>query len=560
MLDPAVAENPPQAITHRSRRISIIWIVPIVAVAIGAWLAWDTLSKEGPTITVTFESAEGLQAGQSQLKYKDIVFGTVKSVTLSKDLNHVVTTIATTREAEHLLTEGTVFWVVKPRLFAGNISGLETLLSGSYVGMMPPEAPGKAKRDFAGQEDPPILAVHTPGHTFLLRSRRIGAISVGSPVFFRDLNVGEVLGWDVGNMAASVTLHVFVRAPYDNYVHDETRFWDASGLSIKLGASGIDVQMESLRALLLGGIAFETPVTEARTPAATEEHPFPLFANREEARSASYTRVIAGVSFFNGSVSGLAAGSEVTMHGLKIGQVTDVHLAADPATGLINAEVHYEVQPERVVGIGQRQHKTDQEAVAALLDRGLRASLESANLLTGQQTVAMEFVTDAPPATVKMQGTDFVIPSSEGGGFSGLASSATEVLGKVNKIPFAQIGSNLNGILQAVNTATDGPELKNAVASLAATLSAAHDLVQKVDTGTTPAVKHLPEIAAELQTALGNVNKLVVGANAGYGDDTKFHRDLDRVLVQTDDALRGVRALADLLAQHPEALIKGRSQ
>src|SRR5215471_3507583 len=132
MADPIPTRPLPQSATRRSRRVSIVWIVPLVAVAIGAWLAWDTLSKEGPTIRVTFESAEGLQAGQSQLKYKDIVFGTVKSLVLTPDHTRVVVTIATTREAAPLLSEGTVFWVVKPRLFAGTISGLETLVSGSY--------------------------------------------------------------------------------------------------------------------------------------------------------------------------------------------------------------------------------------------------------------------------------------------------------------------------------------------------------------------------------------------------------------------------------------------
>jgi paraquat-inducible protein B len=483
----------------------------------------------------TFDSAEGLQAGQSQLKYKDITFGTIKTLTLSRDLNHVVATIATTHEAEPLLTEGTVFWVVRPRLFAGNISGLGTLVSGTYISMLAPEIAGKARREFAGQEDPPILSAHAPGHIFLLKSRRIGSITVGSPIFYRDLNVGEVLGWDTGDLANSVTIHAFVRAPYDRYVRAETRFWDASGLSISLGASGVDVKMESLRALLFGGVAFETPAADALSPVAAEKHGFPLFANREEANSASYTREIAGVSYFTGSVRGLASGSEVTMHGLKIGSVTDVRLTKDPAKGTIVAAVRYEVQPERIVGIGQRDYKTDKEAVAALLDRGLRARLETASLITGQQTVGMEFVADAPAVPVTMEGTDFVVPSTESGGFSALASSATDVLNKVNTIPFAEIGSNLNGVLASVNKATDDAQLKRAIDQVSASLVVA-------------------------KKTLNSVNQLAASVDTGYGNDTKFHRDLDRLLVQADEAVRGIRALTDLLAQHPEALIKGRSQ
>jgi len=542
----------PQATTRRSRRISIIWIVPLVAVAIGAWLAWDTLSKEGPTIKISFDSGEGLQAGQSQLKYKDIVFGTVKSLALAPDQTHVIVTIDTTRQAEPLLTEGTVFWVVKPRLFAGNISGIETLLSGSYIGMLPAAKAGKSQREFVGREDPPVLGAHVPGRTFLLKSKRIGAVSVGSPIFFRDLNVGEVLGWDIADMAEYVTIHAFVRAPYDSYVHDETRFWNASGVSIKLGGTGVEVQMESLKALLLGGVAFETPAAEIHTAETSENHVFPLFANRETANAASYTRKIPAISYFSGAVSGLAPGSEVTVHGLKVGEVTDVRLTYDPAKDTVLAPVRYEIEPERVVGVGKRVFNTDEESVRALLKQGLRASLQSASLITGQQNVALDFVTDAPPADVTMDGPDFVIPATEGGGFAGLTASATELLNKVNAMPFDQIGKNLDGILKSVNDTAQGPQMKKALTDLAAMIASAQSMIQRLDT------RQLPELVSGLEKTLTSANKLVLSLDSGYGDNTKFNRDLERLLVQANDALRSIRALSDLLARHPEALIKGR--
>jgi len=558
MTNLAESRTLPQATTRRSRRLSIIWIVPLVAVAIGAWLAWDTLSKEGPTIKITFESGEGLQAGQSQLKYKDIVFGTVKSLALSPDQTHVVVTVATTHQAERLLTEGTIFWVVKPRLFAGNISGIETLLSGSYIGMLPAATAGKSQRDFAGREDPPVLGAYVPGRTFLLKSKRIGAVSVGSPIFFRDLAVGEVLGWDIADMAEYVTIHAFVRAPYDSYVHDQTRFWNASGVSIKLGGTGIDVQMESLKALLLGGVAFETPVAEIHTAETSEDHVFPLFADRETANAASYTRKIPAISYFSGSVSGLAPGAAVTVHGLKVGEVTDVRLTYDAAKDAVLAPVRYEIEPERVVGVGKRVFKTDAESVQALLKQGLRASLQSANLITGQQNVALDFVTDAPAAEVSMDGQDFVVPAGEGGGFAGLTASATELLNKVNQMPFDQIGKNLDGILKSVNDLAQGPQMKKALTELAGMMASAQNMVQNLNSGLSPAAKQLPEVTAGLQKTLANANKLVLSLDSGYGDNTKFNRDMDRLLAQANDALRSIRALSDLLARHPEALIKGR--
>ena len=560
MSNLAEQQTVPVAATRRSRRLSIIWIVPLVAVAIGAWLAWDTLSKEGPTIKITFDGGEGLQAGQSQLKYKDIVFGTVKSLELAPDKTHVMVTVATTHQATPLLTDGTIFWVVKPRLFAGNISGIETLLSGSYIGMLPAAAAGKSQRDFVGREDPPVLGAHVPGRTFFLKSKRIGAVSVGSPIFFRDLNVGEVLGWDIADMAEYVTIHAFVRAPYDSYVHDQTRFWNASGVSIKLGGTGVEVQMESLKALLLGGVAFETPTAEVHTAEASEDHVYPLFADREEANAASYTYDVPAIAYFSGSVSGLAPGAQVTMHGLKVGQVTDVRLAYDAAKDAVVAPVRFEVEPERIVGVGKRVFKTDAEAVDALLKKGLRASLQSASLITGQQNVALEFVTDAPPAEVSMDGPDYVIPATESGGFAGLASSATELLNKVNTMPFEAIGKNLDGILKSANDVAQGPQMKKALTELSAMIASAQNMVQNLNSGLSPAAKQLPEVAAGLQKTLANANKLVLSLDNGYGDNTKFNRDIERLLVQANDSLRSIRALADLLARHPEALIKGRPE
>jgi len=547
----------PVARTTARRRISAIWIIPLVAVAIGAWLAWDTLSKEGPTIKISFRTAEGLEAGKSLLKFKDIVFGTVKDLQLSADNAHVVVTIATARKVEPLLSEQTEFWVVKPRLFAGNVSGLETLLSGSYVGMRPGPKGGKAKREFVGREDPPVLEADAAGRTVHVKAARLGSISLGSPVFFRDLTVGEVLGWDIADMAESVTIQVFVREPFDKYVRHHTRFWNASGLSVKLGGTGVEVQMESLRALVLGGIAFDTPAAELRAESAAEDRVFPLFADRDTANAASYTRKIPLVSYFPGSVRGLAAGSEVTMHGLVVGRVTEVRLNYDLGKDAIVAPVHYEVEPERIVGVGV-QYLPPEEVVAEFVRRGLRASLQSASLITGQQVVALEVDHDAPPATVEREGANFVLPTVESGGFASLAASATELLNKVNTIPFDQIGKEITGILKGVNGTVQDPKTQKALNDLAATITSVKDVAANLDKGSAPAMKRLPEIAATLQAALTNANQLIQSVDRGYGDNTQFNRDLGRLLVQLNDAARSIRSLADLLARNPEALVKGR--
>jgi paraquat-inducible protein B len=222
------------------------------------------------------------------------------------------------------------------------------------------------------------------------------------------------------------------------------------------------------------------------------------------------------------------------------------------------APVQFEVQPERIVGIGKQVFKTSGEAVETLVKRGLRAALQSSSLITGQQLVSLDFVPDAPPATVTMEGTNFVLPTTEGGGFAGLQASATDLLDKVNTIPFGQIGRNLDGILQAANDAANGQKMLESLTELAAIVPRAKSVVDHLDSGLSPALHQLPEIATSLQKTMTNTNNLVQSLDNGYGTNTKFNRDLERLLVQVNEALSSIRALADLLARHPEALIKGR--
>jgi paraquat-inducible protein B len=548
-----------QSAVRKTRRLPVIWAVPLVAILIGLWLAWDTLSKEGPNIVISFQDAEGLQAGQSQLKYKEITLGTVKSFDFSADRRNVLVTIATTAQARQFLLEGTQFWVVKPRLFAGNISGASTLLSGSYVGMLPGSPSGKAQTSFTGREDPPVIDSDVPGTTFFLKTDQLGTVNLGSPVFYRGLSVGEVLGWDIGQMAENVTIHAFVRAPFDGYVHDQTRFWNASGLSVKLGGGGVDVQVESLRALLLGGIAYETPETGQKSPVSASEHVFPLFANQQAAKDASYSRKIPLVGYFTSSVRGLAPGSDVVMHGLTVGKVTDVRLAFDQANDTVQAPVHFEVEPERVLGVGRQAFNSTSEGVQMLLSKGLRASLQSGNLLTGEMLVSLDFLPDLPEVKVKLEDGSFVIPVSDSGGLAGLQASAGELLRNVNAIPFASIGQSVATITKNFSTLTNGPQLQQTLNGVAGTMNAAESALKKLDAEMGPTLKQLPALATDLQAAVKQMDGLMRSVNTGYGDNTQFHRDLDRLMAQLNDAVRSFQALADLLTRHPEALVRGRT-
>jgi paraquat-inducible protein B len=555
---PVSRPSPVTAPVRHRRRIPLVWIVPILTALIGGWLAWDTFSKRGPTITVSFETAAGLTPGQSQLKYRNVVMGTVKTITVPPDLSKVLVTIETTREAEPLLNDNTIFWVVKPQLFAGSISGLETILSGSYIGMRPQATGGKPQRDFVGQTDPPVLQASAKGTTFKLDSKRLGSLSLGAPIFFRDIDVGTVLGWDLHDLATRVTVHAFVRAPFDKYVRDDSSFWDASGISVKLGTDGVHVHLESLRAVLLGGIAFDS-VPDSTAPISQAGHSFILYKNVEAARAAGFGRQVKLISYFPGSVAGLESGASVTFHGIKIGEVSEVGLVYDPQIDRVVVPVRYRIEAGRVANLAKATGLVPEQVAEDMIHRGLRATLEAPSLLTGQKIVALQFIPDAKPAELTKHGEHYVIPTAEVGGFDSIVGAASELLTKINRIDFDKIGRSISSAATGLDETINGQQLKTTLRALEKAMLDVQDIARKLDTDATPALKRLPAIAQELQEAVTKANKLIGSVDQGYGNQSKFHRDLDRLIPQLTDTARSIRALADLLSRHPEALIKGRT-
>jgi paraquat-inducible protein B len=370
--------------------------------------------------------------------------------------------------------------------------------------------------------------------------------------------VGEVLGHDEVKPGEPIKVRIFVRAPYDDYVHDGSYFWNDSGLQLSLGAEGFRVQVQSLQAVIAGAVAFNTPAEARKTPVAKGDAEFQLFGDEATASASHYRLRLPFVVNFTGSVRGLATGAPVELYGIPIGTVTDVKLAVDPAQGKIDVPVHLEIQPERFISGPAPTQAQLVASLQGLVDRGLRAQLKTANLLTGQLLVALDFFPQAPPAKVTLEGNVVVLPSQPGD-IEGITRSLSDVAAKLKAIPFDQIGENLNSTLKAVSGIANGPDLKGALQSLSGTMASVQELVKRVDSGLSPALKRLPEIAEQLQTAAERVNHLAGSADSGYGDNSQFKRDLTRLLGQVNDAARSIRLLADFLDQHPEALVRGRT-
>ena len=549
----------PDAVTRRRKRFSLIWLIPILAGAIAVYLVITTLLDRGPLITISFKTGSGITAQQTQVTHKAVALGMVEDVKLTDDLKGVQVHVRMNHEGAKLLTDHARFWVVRPRLSSGDISGLETLVSGAYIEVDPGLPGGQPERTFTGLEEPPGMRSDEPGTSYTLRASRLGSLGPGAPIFYRDVSVGEVLSYDLGDGLGPVTINIFVKRPFDKFVHQNTHFWNASGVTVALGGQGVHVEVESLQALLSGGIAFETPhlAPMAMAPASKPNAKFTLYDDKSQADSAGFTRRIPFVTYFTTSVSGLTRGSPVDVFGMAVGTVDDVKLMLNGTHGQMRVRVAYDLQPERVFSDDPANQAADPQAVTqALVAQGMRAVLESSSFITGQKQISLQYVPNASVAGVGKEGDALVMPS-QGGGLDNIMGSLSDIATKLDKIPFEEIGKNLNATLASANRVVSGPEVRNALTKLSETLSDVQHLVRHADQGATPLLQRLPKISAELQQAVERANAAL--GEGGYGGNSDFSRGVSRVLDQVNDAARSIRLLADFLDRHPEALIRGRT-
>lgn len=553
-------EDAPQEARMRSRRgFSLVWLVPAAAAALAAYLGYTTYASRGPLVTITLNDAGGLTAGQTPVRYKAVQVGTVEGIRLSDDLSEVRADVRMAKQVGDRLTGDARFWVVRPRLTAGSVSGLETIVSGAYIEFDPGDPAGRARREFSALADPPGVRSDEPGRVFTLRAAALGSLDRGSPVFFRDVAVGEVLGFDPPGLDGSVALRVFVRAPYEGYVREGSRFWSASGVGVAFGPEGLKLQLSSLRAVLAGGVAFDTPPELRDQPPAPGSAVFPLYESRDAADAATSPDRLEFLVYFDGSVRGLGAGSPVELRGVRIGSVTGVQLEYDAPGEAFRVPVRIAVEPALISFPAGRPRGEVRAQAERMVERGMRAQLRSGNLLTGQMAVALDAVPDAPPASVRVEGEEIVLPSLGGGGGGDVMAAVGAVAAGLERFPLEEIGRNLNGALAAVNGLAGGPELRDAVGALSATLGEARDLVRKADGGIAPLLGQLPAIAGNLDRAVGRAGATLASIERAYGKDSDVNRQAERLLGQATDMARSIRLLADFLGRQPEALIRGRA-
>jgi len=523
----------PAAPDIRRRRWSanLIWLVPIAAALVGLSMVVHTWRSQGPTIDISFQTAEGLEAGKTQVKYKDVVIGLVGAITLAEDRSHIVVQVKLDHDARSFASADSRFWVVRPRIGASGVSGIGTLLSGSYIAADTRGEP-TPRKTFVGLELPPAVISGSLGRRFSLHARDIGSLDVGSPVYYRRVQVGRLISYALDADGDAMRAEVFVDAPYDRLVTAAARFWNASGVDLRLDASGLRLNTQSLATVIAGGIAFQpVPGSSDRSPS-PEGSDFELFDDKESAMAPpngepTYLRMR-----FEQSLRGLNVGAPLDFHGVVVGKVVSIDLDYDPAQQSFPLIVGAVIYPLR---FGRAHEKIVQQTpsdtpearlahlVKPLVARGLRAQARTGSLLTGQLYVALDFFPQASHVAFDDAERPIVLPTTSGS-FDRLQEQLAGVVEKIDRIPFESIGRHLDKTLVTLDTA-----------------------VERVDR------EVLPQFGATLSTAQGTLS----AARQTLSDDSPLMGNADEALLELGRMAQSLRELAEGLDRHPESVLRG---
>ena len=500
------ADIPDANVKHRSNRISAVWVIPIIAALIGGWLVLKSAIEKKAVVEVTFKSAAGLEAGKTAVKLRNVKIGKVTDVKFSDDLTEVIAVIKFKGVRQEKLTDTTRFWVVKPRIGAGGVTGLETLFSGAYIEIDPGEG-GLASDKFEGMEEPGNYQLGNPGTTYLLKADELGSLSRGTPIKFRDIEVGSVRRYKLVEDHSFVEVEIFVRAPHDKYVKPTTRFWNVSGLDVNIGAKGVKLDMDSIASLLAGGVAFATENDSEAIAQAAEETVFKLHKTKEP----KFEEVLAFGApmklYFEQGVSGLSIGAPVEFKGLRLGTVMDVGVEMNVDSSDILTFAKIDIEPDRLPSSDQNKRLSNEQRMKSvyqfmetLVNKGLRAQLKTGNLLTGQSLVDLDIFPDAEKARLKYVDGVPILPTVPET-LAGIMDQLERITARIESMPIENIGKNF-----------------------------------------------------EKTTA--SIDALLKSLNADEGG--MMGVQMREMMEELSRAARSIRTMSEYLERHPEALIKGK--
>ncbi|MCK6405368.1 MAG: MlaD family protein [Rhodocyclaceae bacterium] len=505
-------DYPNPVIEPKKRGLSLIWLVPLIAILAGIGLVVRTAMERGPEISVSFKNADGIEPGKTKVRYKSVEIGVVERVELSDDLEKIHARIRMSKSVTPLLVEDARFWVERPRVSGTNVEGLSTLLSGAFIGMDIGKSK-RAERSFNGLDRPPLVTFTEPGTHYRLRARQLGSLDSGSQIFYRRVAVGQVVRYEMDEKGRGLDIEIFIKAPYDRFVNAETRFWEASGVDVELSASGLRVETQSLNAILSGGIAFDTRGDPEKAAPAEKSAVFRLFDRKTTAMAQEDDEVVSMRLAFNESVRGLAVGAPVDFRGIEIGKVTGIGGEVDQAKGLIQMVVDVDLYPNRLrqINVKQARKMPFKEGLNALVGGGLRAQLRTGNVIAGQLFVALDYFKDSPKASVDWSNNPPVMPTIPGS--------------------LARIEQQLQNMMLAANA-----------------------LLQKLN------ALPLEQLSVDASAAMRSLDSTLKNIDRQLDDGSLMQQDLRDSLRELSKAAAEARTFLEYQSKYPESLIKGKSK
>ncbi|MGN8158938.1 intermembrane transport protein PqiB [Salinisphaera sp. RV14] len=538
-----MSDNPPddtaEITTPRRWRVSPVWLIPLAAALIGGWLLYDSWASRGPVITLDMDTAEGIEAGSTQLKVRSVQVGHVTGVALTDDGQGAQVTVQMNPDTGKLLGEGATFWVVKPRVGPQGISGLNTILSGAYLQLRPAKQRSD-KRHFNVQDSPPPMPSNKPGVTVQLINSGDNTLSVGDPIVYQGQNVGRIEDSQFSVAKRQTRYTVFISKPYSQLITHATQFWLRSGVDLHLGSDGVDVQLGSLQSVLAGGITFGQPADVDSGQSASNGERFKLYATHNAATQDRYKRQLRYVVLLDDSVRGLNAGAAVEYRGLRVGTVEKVpfyppDFKPSSFSGF-KIPVLIAIEPQRPsLAWAHMSDKQWHERNRQFFKHGLRATVKSSNLLTGAMFVDLTFDQHAKDYDPKKVGPYPVFPS-EPSQITSIQQQLSNLMDKLNKL---DIGPIVDQVKHAARTTNETLEqLRQATHRINALLA---------EPGTQKLPGQLSDTLQQLQRTLDNFQQ---GAPA--------YQQLNQTIDRLNQVLDNAAPLARTLRDHPNSLIFGR--
>ena len=533
------------------RRLSFVWLVPILALIVSLGVAWQSFRDRGVEITISFDSASGITAGETEIRYRDVTVGTVERIEFTDDLQRVEVHARVEQSIHPFMDADARFWVVRPDVSVRGISGLDTVLSGVYIEGDWDDVPDNAVTEFTGLETAPVMPPGQRGTQFVLRTTEGTALSAGAPVLHHGIEVGVLSAPMLTDDGQTVTVEAFVREPYDRLITSSTRFWDTAGFKVSLGANGVSLDVNSLASLIEGGVAFDTVVSGGDP--IQNGHIFDLFADEDVARTSLFNdagrpKLQVGV-LFDGSVSGLTVGSDVRYQGIRIGEVSD--LGAIVVAGETQEDTRIDlravlaIEPGRL-GLGEEATPENAlDLLASFVDQGLRARLVTGNILSGGLVVELVEVVDATPRTMDTTAEPYPLIPATASQITDVADEAQGVLSRINNLPIEELLAAAIDVMDSANELLRSDGVIDTPEQVAGLLADVRDYV-----GSEP-VQQVPGQITDLLSQLQDTAVGLLGVVQGI-EEADIAGQVGTILTNVDN---GTQNLPQITAGIEEALV-----